>query len=138
MKRVFVDNSVLLRCYYSFVFPIIEFCSSAWGPAAECHLQLLERQVYSVARLCLIGLPCHCVIDVMLLHCIYCTRLNLTLIIVCSVSLHLLLSEFDMLELRVLEFEVSRCRTSQFAGISCRQRLVCEMSFPTLCLTLER
>ena len=27
-------------------------CSPVWGSAAECHLQLLERQVYSMVRLC--------------------------------------------------------------------------------------
>ena len=40
VKRIFVDTSVLLRCYFAFVLPILEYCSSVWGPAAECHLQL--------------------------------------------------------------------------------------------------
>ena len=48
MKRVFADTSVLLRCYSAFVLPILEYCSPVWGSAAECHLQFLERQVYSV------------------------------------------------------------------------------------------
>ena len=61
---------------------------------AECHLQLLDRLVYSVARLALIKLSCRCVTEVMLLHCLCCTRLIRTRIIVCSVSFHLLLSEF--------------------------------------------
>ena len=52
VKRVFVDTSVLLRCYYTFVPPILEYCSPVRGSAAGCHLQLPERQVYSVARLC--------------------------------------------------------------------------------------
>ena len=52
VKRVFVDSSVLLRCNYAFVLPILEYCFPVWGSAAECHLQLLERQVYSVARIC--------------------------------------------------------------------------------------
>ena len=52
VKRVFVDTSVLLCCYYVFVLPILEYCSPVWGSAAECHHQLLECQVYSVARLC--------------------------------------------------------------------------------------
>ena len=38
VKRVFVDTSVLLRCYYAFVLSILEYCSPVWGPAAECHL----------------------------------------------------------------------------------------------------
>ena len=51
-KSIFVDTSVLLRCCFAFALPIIEYCSLVWGSAAECHLQLLECQVYSVARLC--------------------------------------------------------------------------------------
>ena len=42
---------MLLRCYFAFVLPILEFCSPVWRSAAECHLQLIERQVYLVARL---------------------------------------------------------------------------------------
>ena len=53
VKHIFVDTSVILRCYFLFVFPILEYCSPALGSAAECHLKLLELQVYSVARLCL-------------------------------------------------------------------------------------
>ena len=49
MKRIFLDTSVLLRCYFAFVLPILEYCSPVWESAAECHLQLLKRQVYSVA-----------------------------------------------------------------------------------------
>ena len=52
VKLIFVDTSLLLRGYFAFVLPILEYCSPVLGSAAECHLQLLERQVYSVARLC--------------------------------------------------------------------------------------
>ena len=52
MKHIFVGTSVLLRCYFAFVLTILEYCSPVWGSAAECHLQLLERQVYSVTRHC--------------------------------------------------------------------------------------
>ena len=45
-------TSVFLRCYFAFVLPILEYCSPVWGSAAECYLQFLECQVYSVARLC--------------------------------------------------------------------------------------
>ena len=51
VKRIFVDNSVLLRCYFAFVLLIHEYCSPVCGSAAEGH-QLLERLVYSMARLC--------------------------------------------------------------------------------------
>ena len=45
-------TTVLLRCYYAFVLPILEDCSQVCGSAAECHLQLLERSVCLVAMLC--------------------------------------------------------------------------------------
>ena len=53
VKHIFVDTSVLLRCYFAFVLRILEYCSPLWESAAECHLLLLGRQVYLVARLCL-------------------------------------------------------------------------------------
>ena len=121
VKRVFVDTFVLLRCWYAFVPLILEYCNPVWGSAAECHLQLLKREVYSVARLSFIRLSCRCVIDVMLLHCVCCTRLIRTRIIVCSMSFHLHASvrvrhTRAAVSDHPLEFEVSRCRTSQFAG----------------------
>ena len=44
-------NVYLLRhlCVTSLLFC---YCSPVWGSAAECHSQLLESQVYSLARLC--------------------------------------------------------------------------------------
>ena len=44
---------------------------------------------------------------VMLLHCVCWTRLIRTRIIVCSVSFHLLLSEFDIPDLREFVFQFS-------------------------------
>ena len=38
VKPIFVDTSVLLRCYFAFVPRILEYCSAVWGSAAECHL----------------------------------------------------------------------------------------------------
>ena len=52
VKGVFVGTSVLLCCYHAFVLTIFEYCSPVWGSSVECHLQLLKRQVYSMARLC--------------------------------------------------------------------------------------
>ena len=49
VKRIFVDTSVLLRCYFAFVLPIVEYCSPMWGSAAECHIQLLERHSASAS-----------------------------------------------------------------------------------------
>ena len=119
VKRIFVDTSVILRCYYAFVLPILEYCSPVWGSAAECHLQLLERQVYSVARLCpdqnFLSLSHRC--RVAGLSMLYMVNSN---------SNHSLFSELPSASTRVrhtqaaaaahpLEFEVSSCRTSQFA-----------------------
>ena len=93
---------MLLRCYYAFVLPILEYCYPVWGYAVRCHLQLLESQVYSVARLCpdqtFLSL-CHRR-HVAALFMLY--KLIRTRIIVCLVSVHLLLSEFD----------IPRCRCS--------------------------
>ena len=119
VTRVFVDTSVLLRCYYAFVLPILEYCSPAWGSAAECHLQFLEHQVYSVATLC----PDQTFLSL-------CQRRHVAaLCMVCKVnsnSNHCLFSELPSVSVTVrhtrvaaaahtLEFAVSRCRTSQYA-----------------------
>ena len=103
VKRVHVDTSVLLRCYYMHLFSqslsIIHRCGGLL-------LNVIFR--YSSARrirwpgFALIRLSCLCVIDVLLLHCECCTMLIRTRIIVCSVSFHLPLSEFDIPELRLL------------------------------------
>ena len=59
--KINAGNS-LSDCYFTFVLPILEYCSLVLGSAAECHLQLLERQVYSVARF--VPIRVSCVIDV--------------------------------------------------------------------------
>ena len=121
VKRVFVDTSVSLRCYYAFVLQMLEYCSPVWGSAAECHLQLLERQVYSVTRLCLIIVSCHCVIDVMLLNVACCARLIRTRIFVClaaSICFNQRSHIRAAAAAHPFEFEVSRFRTSLFARCS--------------------
>ena len=104
--------------------------------------QLLERQVCSVARLCqdesFLSL-CHrrCVAGLSMLY-----KVN-------SNSNHCMYSELPSASTRVrhtwaaaashpLEFEVSRCSTSNLLGLFCRLRFDCGMSYPTLCLILER
>ena len=116
---LWIPLCMLLPCYYSFVLPILEYCSPVWGSAAECHLQLLERQVYSVARLC----PDQAFLSL-------CHRRHFAaLCMLYKVNSNLnscLFSELLSASVRVrhtrdtaaahpLEFEVSRCRTSQFA-----------------------
>ena len=124
VKRTFVDTSVLLCCYFAFVLTILEHCSPVWGSAAECHLQLLERQVHSVARLCpdqsFLSL-CHrrrvAGLSMLLMVNSYKVNLNFN---------HCLFSKLPSASSRVrytraaavahpLEFEVSSCRKSQFA-----------------------
>ena len=100
VKRIIVDTSVLLRCYFASVLPILKYCSPVWGSVAECHLQLLERQVYTAVRLCsdqsFLSM-CHR-LRVAGHNMLY--RLMRTLITVCSESFHLLFLELDILELR--------------------------------------
>ena len=89
--------------------------------------------MYSVARLCPDQSSCRCVIDVVLLGLVCCTRLIRTLTTVGSANFDLLLLEFDIPKQAAaaahpLEIEESRCRTSRFA----------RSFLPTLCLTLER
>ena len=139
--RVFVATSVLLRRYYAFVLPILNYCSPVWGSAAECQLQLLERLVYSVARLC----ADHCFLSL-------CHRHHVAGLCMLykdnSNSNHCLFSELPSASTRLrhtrpaaaahpLEFKVSRCRTSQLQGVSWRPRFECGMTFPTLCLIPE-
>ena len=115
VKRVLSDTAVFLSWYYAFVLQIHEYCSLVCESAAECHFQVLERQVYSVARLC------H---DQSFLS--LCYRRPVAelwrLYKVNSNSNHCLFSELLSASSRVrhtrvvatahsLEFEVSRCRT---------------------------
>ena len=104
----------------------MDLCSESLSIVLRCGGPLLNAIFSFSSSRCirwpgftLMRLSCRCVIDVVLLHCVCCTRLIQTRIIVCSVSFHLLLSEFDIPELQAcrtpLEFEVSSCRTSQFA-----------------------
>ena len=52
VKSKFVRTSVLLRCYFAFVLPIIEYCSPVWGQLLNVAFCFFERRVYTVARLC--------------------------------------------------------------------------------------
>ena len=113
-----MDTSVLLRCYFAFVLLILVYCSPVCGSAAECHLQLLERQVYLVARLCpdlsILSL-CHRrrVAGLSMLYKVnsnsnYCL---FSLLLSASTSVQHTRSAAAA---HPLEFEVSRCRTFQF------------------------
>ena len=45
--QVFHDRSLLLRSFWSFVLPVLEYCSAVWCSAADSHLKLLDRVVRS-------------------------------------------------------------------------------------------
>ena len=43
--RVFLDRSLLGRCFRGFVLPVLEYCSAVWCSAVDTHLKLLDRTV---------------------------------------------------------------------------------------------
>ena len=133
---------MLLRCYFAFVLSILEYCSPVLGSAAECHLQLLERQVYLVARLypdqsflslChrrrLAGLSMLYKVNSNSNRCLFS-------------DFHLLLLAFDILELRPQlihwSLKYQGVERPYLLGHSCRLRFDCGMTYPTLCLIPER
>ena len=38
--RVFHDGTLLWRCFWDFVLPVLEYCSAVWCPGADTHLKL--------------------------------------------------------------------------------------------------
>ena len=98
---VFWWTPLLLSCYHVFVLPILEYISPVWEPASG---------VLGVQALPCSGFLALCDI-IMLLDCVCSTRLIQTRIIVCSVSFHLLLPEFD----------IKSCGRSSFIGVQSYQ-----------------
>ena len=45
--HLFHDWSLLLRSFWSFVLPVLEYCSAVWCSAVDSHLKLLDRVVRS-------------------------------------------------------------------------------------------
>ena len=45
--QVFHDLSLLLRSFWSFVLPVLQYCSAVCCSAADSHLKLLYRVVRS-------------------------------------------------------------------------------------------
>ena len=43
--RVFHDRSLLGRCFWGFVLPVLEYCSSVWCSASDTQFKLLDRAV---------------------------------------------------------------------------------------------
>ena len=96
VKHIFVDTFVLLRCYFTFVLPILEYCFHVWESAAECTFCFLTARCIWGPGFVPIKVSCCCVIDIGWLGLVCYTRLNQTLITVCSASFHLLLLKFDI------------------------------------------
>ena len=46
--QVFHDKSLLVRSFWSFALPVLEYCSAVWYSAADSHLKLLDRVLRSV------------------------------------------------------------------------------------------
>ena len=140
MKRIFVDASVYFLAIlnlFSQSLSIVLRC----GAAAECHLQLLECQVYSVARLC------HDQSLLSLYHRLCVAELSM-LYKVNANSNHCLFNELSSDSTRVRHTELRPQlihwnlkyqgeETPNLQGVSCWPRFECGITFPTLRLTPE-
>ena len=100
LKRIFVDTSVLLRCYFAFVLQSLSIFLLCGGQLLNAIFSFLSARCIRPPGLALIRVSCRCVIDVLLLGIVCCTGLMRTLITVCSATFHLLPLDFDLLELR--------------------------------------
>ena len=49
--QLFHDRSLFLRSVWSFVLPVLAYCSAVWCSAADSHLKLLDRVVMSAGFL---------------------------------------------------------------------------------------
>ena len=50
-RQVFHDRSLLLRFFWSFILPALEYCSAVWCSAGDSHLKLLDRVARSAGFL---------------------------------------------------------------------------------------
>ena len=91
VKLVFVDTSMLLRWCCAFVLAILGIVLLCGGLLRNVIFSLSSARFIRWPGFALIRISYRWVIDVMLLHCVCCTRLIRTRIIVGSVSSHLLL-----------------------------------------------
>ena len=110
--------------------------------SAECHLQLLERQVYSVARRCpdqsFLSL-CHrrCVAG---LSMFYIVNLNFNPCLFSELSSASTTRVRSELRPQLIHWSLKYQGVERplLLGLSCRLSFECIVIFPTLCLTPER
>ena len=57
--QVFHYRSLLVRSFWSFVLPVLEYCSTVWCSAADSHLKLLDGVVKSAGFLAWGVLECN-------------------------------------------------------------------------------
>ena len=55
---VFRDVSIVAKCFWAFILPVLEYCSPVWMSAATSHLLLLDRVVSQVSRLSRVSVSC--------------------------------------------------------------------------------
>ena len=61
--KIFHDLSLILRSFWSFVLPVLEYCSAVWCSAADTHLKLMDKVVVGADFFAVIVLECdlaHC------------------------------------------------------------------------------
>ena len=44
-SKVFGDQSILLKCFNSYILPCLEYCSPVWCSAADSHFRLLDKNL---------------------------------------------------------------------------------------------
>ena len=103
-----------------------------WGQLLNIAFSFLRAMCILWPGFIPISVSCRYAIDVVWLGFVCCARLTRTLITVCSATIHLLLLEFNIPELKYQGVE-----RHNLLGISCLLRFDCGMTFPTLCLTPE-
>ena len=110
--------SVVVARYNSFVLPVMEYCSSVWCSAAECHLRLLDRVVACAGFLVGGVVPCNLMHrrSVAALCMLYKIRNNPLHPLNLQLPQHYVPGRLTRGELAAHQYAyvVPRCRTSQY------------------------
>ena len=107
---VFRDVTVVAKCFWAFILPVLEYCSPVWMSAANSHMSLLDRVVSQVSRLSMevsaaifgTGAKWHLWVSS--------SRLTVWLITLCVVFFQRSMCWRDQpVEPKLLTFDLSRC-----------------------------